>query len=274
MTRRRPGITVVLSMVLTSLLAVAAVVGQWLAPMDPTKQDILAAAAPPGGGHPLGTDQLGRDVLSRVLAGTQSALVGPVVVAIGAGIVAVVFGLLAGFRGGLLDTVVMRVVDLLYALPSILVVVVLVGLLGSGYWGAVGVLILLSAPGGVRMVRSVVLAQRTLPYVEAGRVVGLSDRRLMFVHVLPNVLPTVVAGLLLDFVGGLVALSALSFLGMGSPPGSFDWGRMLTENRGLLEQNAWAALAPALLIVIAASSVTVLGDWVFARLTGKERGRG
>jgi ABC-type dipeptide/oligopeptide/nickel transport system permease subunit len=154
----------------------------------------------------------------------------------------------------------------LYALPAMLVILVLVGLVGQGYWSAVALLIFLYAPGDVRLIRSAVIGQRNLPYIEAARTTGVGSPRTMFVHLFPNVLPTVVAGTLLDFVSALVGLSSLSFLGVGTPPGSTDWGRMLAENRGLLDVNPWAAIAPALLIIGAGVSMTVLGDWAYGRL--------
>ncbi|MBK1787283.1 ABC transporter permease [Prauserella cavernicola] len=266
----RLGVAVPVCAVLAAVIAVAAVAGRWLAPHDPGVQDLLNASTGPSATHWLGTDDFGRDVLSRVLDGAGSSLLGPVVAALGATLLGLLLGLMAGFLGGAFEAVIMRGVDLLYALPALLVLIVLVGMFGGGYWAAVGILIVLSTPGSTRIIRSAVLGQRTLPYVEAAHTVGLPRHRIMIVHVAPNVLPTVVATLLLDFVAALVALSALSFLGLGLPPGSTNWGRMLAENRTLLELNPWAAIAPALLIMIAAMSVTIIGDWLHGRL---ERGR-
>lgn len=264
--RARVGITVWCSGLALAVLAVAVVFGRWLVPYDPRQQDLLQAGSLPSGDHWLGTDGLGRDVFSKVVAGALPALSGPLVVAAGAAVAGTLVGLLAGYRGGWLDAAISRVVDVLYALPALLVILVLVGLVGQGYWSAVVLLAVLYAPADVRLFRSAVIAQRHLPYVEAAVAMGLPQRRVMFVHVLPNILPSVVAGALLDFVSALVGLSSLSFLGVGTPPGSADWGRMLAENRGLLDANPWAAVAPALLIIIAAVSVTVLGDWAYARL--------
>lgn len=249
-----------------ALVVFAALIGGLLS-QDPGRQDLLAAATGPSGAHLLGTDQLGRDILARIIAGSHTVLLGPTLVAVVTLLVATPLGLLAGFRGGRVETLIMRTVDAIYALPALLVVIVVVGILGGGYLLAVAALVVLTVPADVRVVRAAVLGQRGLPYVEAARTLGLPPRRIMWVHVLPNVLPTIVANLLLDFVGGLVALSALSFLGLGLPAGSPDWGRMLSENRGLLDSNAWAALAPALLIVLTAVAVTVLGDASYERLS-------
>ncbi|GAA1713065.1 ABC transporter permease [Kribbella yunnanensis] len=268
--RRRLSIVVPLAFLCVAALLVMATLGSLLAPQDPTAQDLLSAAAAPGAGHLLGTDSLGRDILSRVLVGARPALIGPLAVAAGAVILAVLLGLLAGFNGGWIETLIVRIGDLMYALPGLLVLIVVAGLFGGGYWVAVVLMIILVSPAGMRLVRSAVLTQRNLPYIEAAQTLGVNKTRLMLRHILPNVVPTVVAMFLLDFVGGLVALSTLSFLGVGSPPGSADWGLMLAENRPLLDQNPWAAIAPALLLIIAAFSVTILGDWLHARL---EKGR-
>lgn len=268
--RSGPGVLVWICLVLALSVVVLALIGPWLAPQEPAQQNLLSPAEGPSGAHWLGTDELGRDILSRIIAGARSALLGPTVAALCTTALGLVLGLLAGYHGGLFETVIMRTADLIYAMPALLVIVVLVGLFAGGYWVAVGVLILLAAPGTIRIVRAAVLAQRGLPYVEAAKTLGIGDRRIIFVHVAPNVLPTVVTSLLLEFVGALVALSALSFLGFGVPPGSADWGRMLAENRGMLELNAWSVLAPALLLMLTATSVTVLGDWLYERF---EKGR-
>ncbi len=264
--RGRFPISVLVSLGSVLIVVSAAAFADWLAPHDPDQQSLLHAGEVPAIGHLLGTDGLGRDILSRVLVGARPALVGPVVVALGATTVAIFFGMLAGLKGRRTEAIIMRAADMLFAIPSLLVIMVTVGLFGGGYWLAVLMLIVLAAPGGIRVVRSAALAQRNLPYIEAARTLGVSERKIMFVHVLPNILPNVVAAALLDFVGALVTLSALSFLGLGSPPGSADWGLMLAENRNLLTRNPWAVVTPAVLLIVAASSVTIIGDWIYARL--------
>lgn len=262
----RTGVVVTVSVVLVAAVATAAVLGGVLAPQDPAAQDLLRSVQGPSGAHWLGTDDLGRDIFSRLVAGTGSAVLGPVIVALGTTLLGLLLGLLAGFRGGWFEALIMRTADFVYAMPALLVIIVVVGLFSGGYWVAVGTLVLLAAPGSIRIVRAAVLAQRSLPYVEAARTVGVRTGRMMFVHVAPNIVPTLVTSILLEFAGALVALSALSFLGLGVPPGSADWGRMLAENRALLSANPAAMLAPAALLALTATSVTVLGDWLYERL--------
>lgn len=255
------------SFVFVVLLVLVAVFAPWLAPQDPSKQDLVSSALGPDGKHLLGTDNLGRDILSRVIYGVRWALLGPLAIAVGAGVLGTALGLWAGSVGGVVDTLIMRVIDLVYAIPPLLLAIVIVGVFGGGYVLAVMVIIVLSAPGDVRLVRSAVLAQRDLPYVDAARVVGVGEADIAIRHVLPNVAPTVVANVLLEFVGGLVALSGLAFLGLGLAAGSADWGLMLAENRGILDLNALAAAVPAVLIMLTAVAMTILGDRIYDLLT-------
>ncbi|SEM42494.1 ABC transporter permease [Nonomuraea pusilla] len=259
------------SLVTVGVFAVLIVAGGRLAPADPQRGDLAASALGPGAGHPLGTDELGRDILSRLLAGTQDAIVGPLAVALATTLIATALGLLAGYRGGWADAVVMRCADFAHSLPVGLLTIVVVGVIGGGYPMALVTLTVLAIPADTRVVRGVVLAQRGLPYLEAAQVLGLRRTRIAIVHLLPNVAPTVVANCLLTFVYALVSLSALSFLGLGSPAGSPDWGRMLFENRTLLDLNPWASITPALLIVLAAVSMTVLGDRLLDRALDRSR---
>ncbi|RBQ19396.1 ABC transporter permease [Spongiactinospora rosea] len=259
--------SVVAAALCTAAFVAVAIAGRWFAPLSVENGDLMRSALGPGGAHLLGTDELGRDVFSRILAGGREAIAGPVVAAIAATLLGTVFGLVCGFLGGWADNLVMRFVDFAYSLPSGLIAIVVVGVLGGGYPVAVMTLIVLAVPGDVRIVRAAVLAQRHQPYLEAARVLGLSRVRIAVVHVLPNISPTVVANGLLTFGYSLVSLSALSFLGLGSPAGSPDWGRMISENRTLLDVNPWASVVPALLLVLVAASVTILGDWLLDRRT-------
>ena len=252
------------------LLVLAAALGQVLLPGWDT-QDLATGVTMPGGGHLLGTDELGRDIARMVVAGARSTLAGAALVALGSMVIGNVLGLLAGYRGGWTDALVRRWADLLLALPALLVTIVVAGIGGGGYALAVGVLVVLTSPADIRLVRSAVLEQRHRAYVEAAETLGLSRFAVMTRHIWPNVLPVAVANALLNFAGAVVALSSLSFLGLGVPPGAPDWGRMLSENRTLLYDTPSAALAPAVLIVVAAVALNILGDRLFEAFS--DRGR-
>jgi len=161
----------------------------------------------------------------------------------------------------------MRWVDFMFALPGPLVAIVVVGVVGGGYWTAVAVLVVLFTAPDTRIVRSAVLEQRPLPYIDAARALGISKTRILFVHILPNILPLVLAYVVLDFAFALVNLAGLSFLGLGVEPGTPDWGRMLFENRNILFANPVGLLFPAGMIILTAVSMNLIGDWLFEKLT-------
>jgi len=271
--RGRPPLLVLAAALCVAALALLVATGSALAPFDPARQDLMLSAAGPGGGHWLGTDTLGRDVLSQLIAGTRAALVGPLCVASAAALVGVPLGLAAGYRGGVLDAAANRLADLVYALPAMLVIIVAVGVAGGGYWLAVAVLLVLSLPAEIRFCRAATLVQARLPYVEAARVLGLSAPRILLRHLLPNILPTVITTFLLDFVGALISLTGLSYLGLGVPPGTPDWGQLLSQGQSLLTVNPYLSLGPAAMIILTAVSVTLLGDWLYERRTAAAEAR-
>ncbi len=261
---------VIASTVLLIAVALVTVVSPWL--VGPaTSQSILDSLLPPGTpGHPLGTDELGRDVLLLTLAGTGSAISGPVVIAVGSMALAVLFGTLAGYLGGAVDSVIGRVVDVLLSLPVMLVAIVIAGIFGAGYWVTVVMLIVLFAPSDIRIVRAGVTEQTPRPYVEAAQMLSLSPARIMFRHIVPNVWPLILTNLMLNTGIALVTLSSLSFLGIGIAPGTPDWGRQIADGRSLIVDNPAMMLVPAILIVLVTMAINLLGDELGERL--RERG--
>lgn len=234
-------------------------------------QSILDALAPPGTpGHPLGTDELGRDILLLTIAGTGSAVVGPTVIAAGSMILAVIFGTLAGYRGGVTDTIIGRVVDVLLSLPVMLLAIVVAGLFGAGYWVTVIMLVILFCPSDIRIVRAGVAEQTPRPYVEAAQMMSLSSSRIMYRHIVPNVWPLILTNFMLNLGIALVTLSSLSFLGIGVAPGTPDWGRQIADGRSVMGDNPAMLLIPALLIVGVTMAINLLGDHLGERL--RERG--
>ena len=273
--RARRGFSPAVGLAILVLVAVVACAafGHWIAPRDPDEQDLLFSLTGPSREHWLGTDDLGRDIASRTIVGARTAVVGPVLIALGAMLIGNVLGLLAGYFGGFTDSVISRWVDLVYAMPALLVAIVVVGVLGGGYFLAVVLLVVLFSPIDTRIVRGATLDQRSRPYVEAARMLGLSNRRIMAVHIWPNVLPLALANAFLTFAFSIVSLTSLSFLGLGVGPGTADWGRMLSDSRTLLFDVPAAAIAPGIAIVVTAASVNVIGDWLYERLSDRGRAR-
>lgn len=268
-TRRRrvkaPSPIIALAVLVVLAVIVLALFGQWLEPHPPQVQTLLDVNQPPSHTHWFGTDALGRDITSRVIAGAKTALLGPLVVALTGAVLSSLLGIASGYFGGAIDMVIQRYVDFMFALPGLLIAIVVVGVVGGGYWLAVAVLSLLNFSGDVRILRGAVIEQRPLPYVEAARTLGVPRWRIMYVHILRNIVAILFANAALDFALALVALAGLAFLGLGSPLGSPEWGRMLAENKDILFTNPAAALAPGVAIVLVATSVTLLGDWIYDR---------
>jgi len=272
--RSLPSVFIVGSCTIVSLVVFLAIFGSLVQPHDPQEQDLFHPSATPTSDHLLGTDALGRDIFSRIIAGADSAITGPLIVAVSGMLASSFLGILSGYLGGTVDMVIQRFIDFMFALPGLLIAIVIVGVMGGGYWLAVLVLSVLNFAGGVRIIRGSTLEQRALPYVEASRTLGVPRWRIMYVHIWRNISPIVFANAALDFALALVALSSLSYLGLGTEPGVPEWGRMLSENQALLFTNPTGVLAPGLAIIFFATAITILGDWVYDRFSyGGRTGR-
>jgi peptide/nickel transport system permease protein len=265
--KQRHPITVYASLGLLAVVGVLAAIGTLIAP-GATTQSIMDAALPPGSpGHLLGTDELGRDVLALTIAGTGSALVGPVLVALGSMLLGILLGTVAGYLRGPIDFIIGRWIDLLFSLPLLLAAIVVAGIFGAGYWMTALLLIILFSPSDTRIVRAGVMEQAARPFVEAAQMLSLSRTRIMFTQVLPNVSSLIITNAMLNVAFALVAFSSLSFLGVGVAPGTADWGRQLTDGRAIMADNPAAVFVPALLIIAVASAFNLVGDWLGETMT-------
>lgn len=262
-------ISVMVAIVIVLVFLFFALFGTLVAPFDPDLQDLALGASGPSSVHLLGTDQLGRDVLSRLMVATGPALAGPFVVAIATVLVGATLGLLAGYFGGRTDDVISRGADLIWSLPGLLVAIVVIGVLQGGLWLTVAVIAFISSPHAIRQTRSATLAQVGLPYVAAARTMGLSDARIIFRHLLPNVRATIITTAMLDFVTAILVFAALAFLRIGVEPGVANWGTMLADGQTLITVNLAVIAAPALAIVAVAASITIIGDWAHERATSE-----
>ena len=269
----RTQVSVALSILLLAFVAVCALLPGLVAP-NSTAQDILLGVTAPGAaGHLLGTDNLGRDIALLTLGGTRSAIVGPLVIAFGSMLFGVLLGTPAGYFGGLTDGVIARWSDLLLALPATLLAVVVAGIVGGGYWITVLLLIILFSPSDIKLVRGAVLDQKTRPYIESARVLRMPSWRIMYRQILPNVTPVIIANFMLNIAYAIVAMSSLSYLGLGVGPGSPDWGRQLDDGQQLLAANPAALIAPGVMIVLTATAINIVGDWLFERLNQRAAAR-
>lgn len=247
-------------LVVVVLLVGAAVAAPVLAPHDPAHIDPLSRLAGSSLEHPLGTDELGRDVLSRLLYGARwslgiAALATLVVASIG-----VTVGLVAGYLGGLVDMVIMRVVDVLLAVPGLVLYLAIVGTLGPGIGNVFIALISVAWAGYARVVRGMVLSIRERDFVRASRSVGAGHRRLMFHHVLPHVAGPVVVLASLQVGATILALSALGFFGLGAQPPTPEWGTMINQGRLFLQTKPALMIYPGVAISLAVLGFNLLGD--------------
>jgi len=269
----RTQVSVALSTLALAFVAVCALLPGLVAP-NSTAQDILLGVTSPGtAGHLLGTDNLGRDITLLTLGGTRSAIVGPLVIALGSMLFGILLGTPAGYFGGLTDGVIARWSDLLLALPATLLAVVVAGIVGGGYWITVLLLIILFSPSDIKLVRGAVLEQKTRPYIESARVLRMSAWRIMYRQILPNVAPVIIANFMLNIAYAIVSMSSLSYLGLGVGPGSPDWGRQLDDGQQLLASNPAALIAPGVMIVLTATAINIVGDWLFEWLNRRAAAR-
>ncbi|MCE7026733.1 ABC transporter permease subunit [Jiella avicenniae] len=256
----------VLGLVVFVLIVLTAFAAPLIAPHSPTLTNSQAQLVPPvwqaGGSwdYLLGTDAIGRDMLSRLLFGAQYSLFIGVVVVVVAVTVGIAVGLIAGYFGGWLDTVIMRVMDVILAFPSLLLALVLVAVLGPGLTNAMIAIALVLQPHFVRLTRASVMAEKRREYVTAAKVVGASPFRLMVVTILPNCLGPLIVQATLSFSNAILDAAALGFLGMGAQPPTPEWGTMLAEAREFILRAWWVVTFPGLAILVTVLAINLVGD--------------
>jgi peptide/nickel transport system permease protein len=247
------GTLVCLGAVLTAL------VGPLLWRIDYADQE-YRRLLPPSALHPMGTDELGRDTLSRIVHGAQVSLqVGAIAVAI-ALVLGILVGILAAYHGGVADAILMRLVDIVFAIPSLILAILIAGLLGPSRTNAMIAIGIVYAPAFARVVRASSLAVMGLPYVDAARALGAGDTRIMTRHLLPNILGPLVVLATVYFSAAVLTEAALSFLGLGTQPPEPSWGGMLNASRTYMELSPWLAIFPGAAIMIVVLGFNFLGD--------------
>lgn len=257
--RRNPA--ALMGAVILTLLALTAITAPWIAPHDPNELDLLNPLQPPNTpGHLLGTDDLGRDLLSRLIYGTRiSLVVGFIVVGI-AGTIGVTLGAISGYFGGIIDSIVMRTVDFVFAFPFLILAIAVVAVLGPSLFNMMLVLGFVSWIGYARLVRSLVLSLRETEFVVAARAIGASDFHILTRHILPNVVGIVVVQATFGVAQAILAAAGLSFLGMGAQPPTAEWGAMLSKAREYLRVSPILSIAPGMMIMITVLALNFVGD--------------
>jgi peptide/nickel transport system permease protein len=247
-----------------------------LQPHDPLEGDLSVALQSPvySGGewkHPLGTDQQGRDILSRLIAGARVSILIGFSVVIGAGTIGVVIALLSGYLGGWVDQVLSRLTDVLLAMPFLLVAIAVVGAVGPGIRNLMLILIFMGWASYARVLRGEVLRIRNADFVRLTRINGGGPLRLMVLHILPNIANTLIVLATLQLGTTILIEATLSFLGLGVPPPHPSWGGMLADGRPYLTTNSYIAVIPGVTIMLTVLAVNLLGDWLRVRLDPRFR---
>lgn len=250
-----------LGFVVLLVLVTAATFAPWIAPYDPLEMNLTNMYAPPGSpGHLLGTDNFGRDILSRLIYGARISLyIGIVVVSIAATLGSVL-GLLAGYLGGWVDTAVTRAVEIFYAFPFLVLAIAVIAVFGPNIVNVMWVLGLVSWPLYARLVRAQVMALRDVEYIEAARASGMHPARVMFAHVLPNVLTPIVVAATFGIPEAILASAALGFLGMGVQPPTPEWGVMISEGKDFIRRAPFLITWPGIAIATVVLAFNFLGD--------------
>ena len=247
------------TIVLLVVIAAAVFAGQ-VSPYSPIKQDFRVEREPPSLAHLMGTDEFGRDVLSRVIWGAQSSLQAGATAATIALVVGLVLGMLAAYYGGRADSLIMRCMDVVLAFPYLLLAIAVVAILGPGLRNAMIAIAVVYVPHYARVVRGSVLSVRARDYVEAARAIGARDGRVMWQHVLPNTLAPVIVQTTLNVGSAIIDTAGLSFLGLGTQPPTPDWGNMLSAGRNYVIDSPWIATFPGLAILATVLAFNLMGD--------------
>lgn len=265
--------TAMFGLIIMGLFFCLAVLAPGIAPYSPDEIS-SAGASQPSLQHLFGTDDLGRDVLSRSLYGAQISLTVGVVAVVIALLLGTLAGAVAGYYGGWVDGLIMRMVDVMFAFPSIFLILAIQSMLTPNIYNVMVVIGLTSWMGVARLVRGEFLRIRQLQYVEAARAIGCSDLRIIFRHMLPNAQGPIIVAATLGMAGAILTESALSFLGMGVQPPMSSWGNMLMDSQAYMRDAPWMAIIPGLLIMSTVLSLYFIGEGIRETLSPKERNAG
>lgn len=260
-------------LVLTALLLFVAAFAKYLCPYDPYVQDLALAQKPPGPEHLLGTDRYGRDMLSRVIIGSTTSIYATLLLVAVITVAGTAIGIFCGWKGGKVDTVLMRISDLFLAFPGLVFALAVAGVLGGGIQNAIIALAVISWPKFARLARGLTLTQKDSAYLMAAKLSGSSTGKLLLKHILPNIAGPILVTSVLDIGTMMMELAGLSFLGLGVKPPMAEWGSMINDGRSMLQISPWMVLAPGMAIFITVMIFNLLGDTIRDYMDPKERNR-
>jgi peptide/nickel transport system permease protein len=249
-----------LGLALFGILVVVAVFAPLISPYPYTKIDVMNANLPPSLEHLCGTDQVGRDIFSRLLMGARYSLTLGVLSTLLGTVMGLFFGCIAGFFGGAVDETVMRLTDIFQSIPGMILNVAVACAVGVGFWKTIVVLSIPGIAGTARMIRAQILQIRTMEYIEAAAVTNCSNVKIVIKHLLPNSFSPILVGMTMGIGGHIMAAAGLAYLGLGVQPPTPEWGAMLSDARQFLAKYPWMCIAPGVLIIITVLSLNLFGD--------------
>lgn len=250
----------ILATVIVGVFTVVAVFAPLLAPYDPLAQSILSTNELPSGEHWLGTDQLGRDVLSRLIYGSRNSLLFGLIAPTLAAIIGTLLGVAGGYFGGIVDRILTRLIDLLLAFPELLLAIVIAAVLGGGFWSVLAVLTIAFVPGFARVARASTLGVKQEPYVEAAIAAGVTTPRIIIRHVIPNIAAPIVVLMTLWVASAIRLEASLSFLGIGTQPPNPSWGNIIRDGLNNIFGSPWPIIGAGLAISVVVMAFNLIGD--------------
>jgi peptide/nickel transport system permease protein len=258
--RGNPNFSLTVGVLIVGALLLVAILADFLAPVDPSRQDVANALTPPGEGHLLGTDPLGRDVFSRLLHAARTDLFVALGAVISPFVIGIAVGTVAGYVGGVLDRLVVGIANVVFAFPLLVLLIALVFVLGPGIGTIIIAVSVVSWVAYARLARDLVRRERSQEYVLAAQVSGIPTWRILAMHVMPNIISQPVIYAMSDAVAIILFITALGFLGLGVPPPAPDWGTMIADAQPYLESQWWLAVAPGVAIVVAGLGLSLIAD--------------
>lgn len=258
--KKKCNLTLILGAAITAFMLLFLVIGFFYTPYDPDAMNGAAKFAAPSAAHLFGCDHFGRDIFSRVLKGTGTTFFVAFATLLLGGTIGVLVGAFTGYFGGWIDEILMRINDVIVSFPGILLALVFIALLGPGKYNVILALGIVFIPSFARVTRSEFLARKDMDYVKSARLMGVSHLRIMFVHILPNAVPSLLSMAAIGFNNAVLSEAGMSFLGIGVQPPDASLGRMLSEAQTYLMTAPWGAIFPGLAVILLALGVSLLGD--------------
>jgi ABC-type dipeptide/oligopeptide/nickel transport system permease subunit len=255
-------VKLVVFLILACILLLIAGFAAYIVPYDPYAQDLSISRQAPSAEHWLGTDTYGRDMLSRVIMGSQTTIFSSLLLVVIITVVGTIIGVICGYHGGKIDSVLMRISDIFLAFPGMVFAIAVAGVLSGGLSNAIVALACVSWPKFARLARSQVMTIKDTPYIAAAKLSGSGTMKIMLKHILPNIAGSIVVTAVLDIGTMIMEIAGLSFLGLGATPPTAEWGSMMSNGRSMLQTYPWTILAPGFAIFIAVVIFNLLGDTV------------